>query len=297
MYDSQGGIYGAGGIIPNNHDGTDNPDYLDNDSDNDGLADVVEGHDINMNKLPDDDVTLTGIDTDGDGLDDKFDLFVGVNVTTQGAGNPPLPGSVGPLQNSFGGADKDWRNGNFVLPVTLVQFKATYNGVAVDLNWLTASEQNSEHFEIQRSADGEQFTSIGIVAAAGNSTSSSYAFTDGFPYAGNNYYRPKMVDIDGHFKYSIVILVVTNDSKKGITAYPNPVKDYVQMTWKNMKRGTYTVDILLPTGQLLRSYRIAINDQYQAVSINRESNWKAGMYLLRISSSNTIVFTGKLILE
>lgn len=298
LYDSQGGIYGAGGIIPHNHDGADNSDYLDEDSDNDGLPDVQEGHDINLNGSPDDDVTLTGIDTDADGLDDKFDLVAGFNVTTQGAGSPTVPGSVGPLQNTPGGADNDWRNGNFVLPVTLVQFKATYNGIAVELSWVTATEQNSDHFEIQRSIDGQQFTTIGIVAAAGNSSSSKdYSFTDGLPYNGNNYYRLKMVDIDNHFEYSVVILVKSNDTKKGITVYPNPVKDYMQMAWNNMERGTYTVDILLPTGQLLKSYRMAINDPYQSVLIYRESNWKAGIYLLRISSSNSKVFTRKFIIE
>ncbi len=297
VYDSQGGTYGAGGITPNNHDGTDTPDYLDNDSDNDGLPDVVEGHDINMNSLPDDDVTLTGTDTDGDGLDDKFDLFTGPNVTTQGAGNPPVPGSVGPLQKSFAGPDNDWRNANLVLPVTLVQFKAAYNGASVELNWLTASEQNSDHFEIQRSADGVQFTAIGNVKAAGNSISSAYTFTDGLPYAGNNYYRLKMVDIDGRFKYSVVLLVRSDDNKKGIAIYPNPVKDYVQMTWNNMKRGIYTIDLLLPTGQLVRSFGIVINNPYQVMSIRRESNWKTGIYLLRISSAEKNIFTGKIVLE
>jgi lysophospholipase L1-like esterase len=187
---------------------------------------------------------------------------------------------------------------NIPLPVTLVQFKATYNGVASELNWVTASEQNSDHFEIQRSADGVQFTAIGSVAAAGNGTSSkNYAFTDGVPLPGNNYYRLKMVDIDDRFKYSVVILVKSADSKKGITVYPNPVKENVQMTWKNMERGTYTVDILLPTGQLLKSYRIGINGPYQVLSINRENNWKKGIYLLRISSSNKNAFTQKLILD
>jgi lysophospholipase L1-like esterase len=201
-------------------------------------------------------------------------------------------------------AEKIWdsiclRKGlNIPLPVSLVQFKATYNGVAAELSWETASEQNSQHFEIQRSADGALFTAIGTVAAAGNGTSSkSYAFTDGLPNNGNNYYRLKMVDIDGRFKYSVVILVKSNDSKKRVNVYPNPVNDNLQIAWNNMERGTYTVDVLLPTGQLLKSYRIGINGPYQVVSINRESNWKTGIYLLRISNSNRNAITQKLILE
>ena len=186
---------------------------------------------------------------------------------------------------------------NIPLPVTLAQFKATYNGATVELNWVTASEENSKHFEIQRSADGAQFTAIGIVAS-GNSTSlKNYLFTDGLPHTGNNYYRLKMVNIDGGFKYSAVILVKSSDSRKGITVYPNPVRDYVQMAWNNMERGTYSVDVLLPTGQLLKSYRVTINNPYQAVLIYRESNWKAGIYLLRVTGSDRNSFTRKLIVE
>jgi hypothetical protein len=178
-----------------------------------------------------------------------------------------------------------------------VEFKALYNGTVVELNWRTATEQNSDHYEIQRSADGVKFMPIGSVAAAGNSTASNYVFTDRIPLSGNNYYRLKMVDTDGRFKYSTVILVVTDESKTGITVYPNPVIDYVQMTWKNMKRGTYVVNIILPTGQIVKSYRIAINNPYQAMSIYRESNWKPGLYLLRINSSDGNVLTGKLIFK
>lgn len=71
-YDNFNG-FGGDGIHPVNTDGDLLPDYLDSDTDGDGLIDRIEGNDLNLNYLPDDNVTLTGIDTDGDGLDDRFD--------------------------------------------------------------------------------------------------------------------------------------------------------------------------------------------------------------------------------
>jgi gliding motility-associated-like protein len=59
------------GIIPVNTDGTDFPDYLDDDSDNDGVLDAIEAHDFDKDGVAD--VKLLGIDTDGDGLDDAFE--------------------------------------------------------------------------------------------------------------------------------------------------------------------------------------------------------------------------------
>ncbi|WP_046759269.1 gliding motility-associated C-terminal domain-containing protein, partial [Kordia jejudonensis] len=59
------------GIDPVNTDGTDNPDYIDTDSDNDGVLDIVEGHDYNGDGIPD--VMPSGVDVDNDGVDDAFD--------------------------------------------------------------------------------------------------------------------------------------------------------------------------------------------------------------------------------
>jgi len=59
------------GIDPENTDGSDEPDYLDDDSDNDGVFDYIEGHDFDADGRPD--IEATGSDTDGDGLDDAFE--------------------------------------------------------------------------------------------------------------------------------------------------------------------------------------------------------------------------------
>ena len=66
------GFSGAG-IFVYDHDGDGTPDYRDLDTDADGQPDIVEGNDFNLNGLADDLVTLTGLDTDGDGLDNRFD--------------------------------------------------------------------------------------------------------------------------------------------------------------------------------------------------------------------------------
>jgi len=56
-------------------DGDGTPDYLDTDSDDDGIPDSTEGFDADQNGFPD--VTPSGADSDGDGLDNAFDLDVG----------------------------------------------------------------------------------------------------------------------------------------------------------------------------------------------------------------------------
>lgn len=68
---------------------------------------------------------------------------------------------------------------NFILPVTWLSFTGTGQGKTVLLNWSTAAENNNDHYEIERSANGMQYTTIGEVAAAANpSIRNDYQFTD-----------------------------------------------------------------------------------------------------------------------
>ena len=89
------------------------------------------------------------------------------------------------------------------LPLSLISFTANYRDGSTWLYWQTASEQNSSHFDIERSIDGINFLSIGNVIAAGNSSFiKNYDFNDQHSQKGVNYYRLKMVDVDGKYNFS-----------------------------------------------------------------------------------------------
>ncbi len=106
VYDTNnGGI----AVIPTNTDGTDNPDYLDTDSDNDGDSDALEGWDTDNDGTAD--TVPVGADADNDGLDDAYDADdTQINPT-----NGQTPSSFPDLDNS--GNDRDWRQGPNTNPV------------------------------------------------------------------------------------------------------------------------------------------------------------------------------------
>ncbi|PCE63528.1 DUF7507 domain-containing protein [Sediminicola luteus] len=92
------------GLTPINTDGTDLPDYLDEDSDNDGVRDNIEAHDRDKNGLPD--VTLLGVDTDGDGLDDAFESGNLNDIDVNDALDDPM----NDLPNSDASDEVDYRD-------------------------------------------------------------------------------------------------------------------------------------------------------------------------------------------
>jgi hypothetical protein len=96
-----------------------------------------------------------------------------------------------------------------VLPVTLVEFTARKDRDSRNLvSWKTANEQNSSYFAVERSSDGRSFTEIGRVSSTNRGAEvNQYSFSDVQPLFGANYYRLKMVDRDGSFRYSNIVLL------------------------------------------------------------------------------------------
>lgn len=109
------------------------------------------------------------------------------------------------------------------LPVTLAGFTAAQDGNTARLTWRTAAEENASHFEVQRSGDARSWNILEKgIAATGEG--SSYQTTDAFPLAGMNYYRLRMVDLDGTFAFSQVA-AVPFDVPSAVSVFPNPVSD------------------------------------------------------------------------
>ena len=145
----------------------------------------------------------------------------------------PFPGAVNGVGSHFLALDDICiSNGPAAgpLPVSLVDFTATKQNKVVDLNWQTSIEQNSSYFDVEFSRDGSKFESIGKVkASASSSTLKNYSLKHLSPVNGLNYYRLKLVDVDGSFTYSTVRTVKFSNSTS-IAIMPNPTADRVYIT-------------------------------------------------------------------
>ena len=109
-----------------------------------------------------------------------------------------------------------------VLPVELLYFYLNVYPSFNYLIWSTASEHNSDYFQIERSIDGIEWKSVGIKSASGNSNSKiDYNFSDYFDDLVIHYYRLKQVDYNGQFKFYGPISADNVKSLKKIIRYIN----------------------------------------------------------------------------
>ncbi len=125
---------------------------------------------------------------------------------------------------------------NILLPINLKNFSAEKAGERMSrLYWISSSEINASHYEIERSLDAIHFEKLGDVTAVNNATGdTSYEFYDKkIPSIRTNtiiYYRLKMVDLDGSFEYSDIRGVnFDNDLLTGVTMYPNPTSQFLNL--------------------------------------------------------------------
>ncbi len=113
-----------------------------------------------------------------------------------------------------------------VLPVELVRFSGSYEDDKVSLSWATASELNNEGFDVQRSASGIEWNSIGFVSGQGTTfDTQEYSFEDLKPESELSYYRLKQVDFDGIYEFSKVLSIKTDVIYEEPKLFPNPITD------------------------------------------------------------------------
>lgn len=174
------------------------------------------------------------------------------------------------------------------LPLQLLSFDAQANGDAVDLNWTSTHEINTQSFEIERSADGIDFSGIGKVAASQNySSTSKYQYTDAAPAAGDNYYRLKMTDIDGAYTYSSVKKISSSVVVTSVSCYPNPVVNQVNVKMEHVKTAvSYRYNVIAVDGRVLQSGVMNVGSGTTQNSINVSSAPK-GVLLVQLQNADT----------
>ncbi len=168
------------------------------------------------------------------------------------------------------------------LPVRLTRFNAekTTEGTAL-LTWETTEEKNSAYFDVLQSADGSSWQAIGRVEASGNSlTRVKYTFTDQTPGKGVNYYRLKMVDLDGSFEFSNIRNVAFERASLDLTVYPNPISDKFSIK-TGAREKISKVELFDANGRLAM-----VADRYTEGESIVVKGLSGGAYILRITMTN-----------
>lgn len=169
------------------------------------------------------------------------------------------------------------------LPVHFVGIHAKPINNTIQIIWQVSGENNVQQYEVERSHNGINFSSIATVSAVGIST---YQLTDMQPLKGMNYYRIKSIDKDRTNKLSAVVKVNITTTKLDYSINPNPTQGgNTTLTSTVRASGNYTLQLYNNLGSLVYSRIIALKEGTNSIPIDL-SKLAAGIYHSTLSGGN-----------
>ncbi len=199
-------------------------------------------------------------------------------------GNNPRIASSGTTSFSkWAPSDKD-----NPLPIELLSFYAVQNNTDADIIWETASEINTDYFEVLRSFNAVNFNKIGVVNASGNSNIiCNYLYKDINITSLDKeviYYQLKSIDFDGKIYFSDIVDIKLNNNTDIIELMPNPVVEHLFVNVNSTTDKTICFTIFDCIGNLIRIIDINVNKGKSQHKIDM-SNLSAGIYFIVYDNS------------
>jgi hypothetical protein len=317
---------GGTAIVLSDKDADGIPDYLDADSDGDGLADWIEGfdddndgdalHDLiaraesfELNKnlfyyVNTDDSDNDGIpnwleDEDMDGVPNFLDPDNALFKDSDKDGlvdlfDPDSGGEQSLTPDSDGDGEYDFRDedNQITLPISLLFFKVEEYMGKVRLSWVSATEINNDYYIVERSIDGKLFEEILRVEGAGNSSEELYyQGYDIVPVSGYNYYRLKQVDFDGKIEKFNVKVVYIQEKIEKVRIYPNPTRGHeLNIELLQPKYREYLLEIIDVKGKSFHEEIIRINadNPFFRKQVINEFSLNKGVYFIKVKSEGGV---------
>jgi hypothetical protein len=173
-----------------------------------------------------------------------------------------------------------------LLPVEMMYFRGRSQKTGNLLSWATANQVGFSHFEIEHSKNGLDFELLETIEGTSNTyDKSSYEYLDSKSKFRDNYYRLKVVDLDGRYEYSYIIYIRADQKDYHISVNPNPASNFLNIGLDGTMDEKLTLELLRMDGALLQSITLHEGDSFKYMDI---SNLPNGIYILKSKDSDVI---------
>ncbi|MEO6327581.1 MAG: DNRLRE domain-containing protein [Ginsengibacter sp.] len=168
------------------------------------------------------------------------------------------------------------------LAVNKLDIKGAAIDSGIELNWISNNEKDIKYYEIQRSINNVEFTTLVIISPTNGM---EYNFIDSDPYA-TNFYRIRQVNVDGKLLYSKIISI--NFSKPfAMKLFPNPVNNKIKIQFTGIHGNQKAIlSIHSVSGNTMKSIPIILSNPKAEVDV---SSLSSGLYIMRVISNNIII--------
>ena len=171
------------------------------------------------------------------------------------------------------------------LPVQLISFNGSLLNNKAQLKWFVAENELGDRFEIEKSSDGRNFTSIGYVLPTSKNGTQDYMFNEGMALTGAGYYRLKIINKSGAVVYSnIVVLKNENATASNSLVVLQSKGAAITFNYTPAKAGKYYVNVYNSNGAKMFSANITMQQGMNAASLKANGLASSGVYVLEVTN-------------
>ncbi len=175
------------------------------------------------------------------------------------------------------------------LPLNLLSFTGSLQKEHIALKWTTSTEVNVAHFLVEKSYNASSFKEIGSVVARNVLQNSTYLFDDHALNNGIQYYRLKMMDKDGSFKYSNLVAIRIGEANfEIIRVFPNPVSNLLTVQHASSDQPNQYIKIVSMNGAVISQFAVSRNVTQSKVDVSKLPH---GKYILVFEGANSTYTT------
>lgn len=176
------------------------------------------------------------------------------------------------------------------LPVHLISFQGNINKQnKVTLDWKVADNETVSHFEVQRSLNGSDFTTVSVIFATEKNGTESYTYFETVNSNDKFMYRLKMIDKQQDIDFSKILVFQTkinNNSNNEIKIVGNPVNDKLTLSYTFSSAKNTNIKVYDLSGRICLNEKVNSYEGSNLISLPLTSSFKAGMYIVEVSNGN-----------
>jgi hypothetical protein len=170
------------------------------------------------------------------------------------------------------------------LPIKLTSFQGSLTADKTQLQWSVAENETGDLFEVQRSSEGKNFSTVAIVSTTQKQGAESYSYKEIAQSIA--YYRLRIINKDRSATYSKVLLIKSQiEAGNTISLLQNPVQENLTFSFISTTSTTTDVTAYNVTGIKVYSQKINAQKGKNSVSINLDTHLSAGTYILEVKNN------------
>jgi hypothetical protein len=173
---------------------------------------------------------------------------------------------------------------NIILPLKLLSFQGSLNNSKAQLKWSVAENETGDHFEIEKSADGRNFTSVAMVFTTSKVGADNYTFNETGELSGTGYYRLTMVNKNGSTSQSRIIVLKNEKAVPGSNSLviAQSAGASLSFNYASSKTGLYNLNVYTINGTRLFTTAINMQRGNNAGSLRVDGLASSGVYILDV---------------